>query len=748
MQNSTERSNSNSNGSNSNEEVLHGTIQRVTYRNPDNGYSVIQIKVAHSRDIITVVGNAVEAKIGAYVVARGIYKEHPKFGRQLAANSITETLPNTTDGIERYLASGMIKGIGAETAKKIVKAFGTDSLEVIYQDANRLARIPGVGRHKAAIISKAFAQQREIREVMQFLVAHGVSPNLATRIFKQYEIKTIEILTHNPYTLARDLRGVGFLTADTIAQSLGHALDSPSRLKAGLVYTLEKGSDDGHCFLPTEVLCEKAKNLLKIESAESLPSLVETLLNEGILERYNDGIYLPQLLRAEESVSRFIVSRIRKRVSPLIDPIALEKTLLAAEQSLNIEFTEEQRNAVFDSTMHPMMIITGGPGCGKTTIIKALAHVAKRSDKKLILAAPTGRAAQRMSQVCEHPAGTIHRVLKFDPLSNRFVHGSDDPLDGDVVIIDEASMIDIKLAASLFQALPRHSTLILVGDKDQLPSVGPGRVFGDLVDSDRVKTVRLSRLFRRSETSSINTIAHLINAGQVPEIPQPDGVTKTDAYFLPQKDAESAAQTVERLMVDQITKKFDIAANDIVVLTPSNRGPLGTLALNERLQARLNGNTEVPSITFGSTVFRVGDRVCQRVNNYNIDEAGVFNGDSGTIYSVDTEKRSLIVELWDGRLINYDEGALGQLSLAYAVTVHRSQGSEIPCVVLCLHDSHYVLLERQLVYTAVTRAKKLLIVVGSKRALQLASKRTSTTERFTAIKNLIAEELEKVLFKT
>jgi exodeoxyribonuclease V alpha subunit len=400
--------------------------------------------------------------------------------------------------------------------------------------------------------------------------------------------------------------------------------------------------------------------------------------------------------------------------------------------------------AVESAATYPLLIITGGPGCGKTTIIKALTILFEKAGLSFALAAPTGRAAQRMSQVCSAPASTIHRLLKFDPIFSNFIFNARNPLPFDALIIDEASMVDIMLARDLFAAIPKKCALILVGDKDQLPSVGPGRVFGDLVGCKDLRVVALSKLFRRAHESTINSVAYMINTGEVPTIPTPDGITKSDAYFIQREDTDESGRLIESLVSEQIPKKFGFSGADIAVLTPSNRGPVGTIELNRRIQERLNprsSRSEEEILEVGDTDFRVGDRVCQRVNNYKIDPSGVFNGDMGTIVGVNREEQKLTVELWDGRLIDYPRGEIGQLSLAYAVTVHRSQGMEVPCVVFAIDNSHFTLLERQLVYTGVTRAKKLLIIVGSKRALAIAAKRAQTKKRCTLLLERVSSRL-------
>ncbi len=722
------------------EVVIRGTVQRVTFRNAENGYSVLQVSLPDQADPLTVVGNCLDLSVGTNIVVRGTYKDHPKFGRQFTARSITETTPETTDGLIKYLGSGVVKGVGEKTAERIVAEFGTNTMEVIYRHPEKLEALEGIGKHKAKLITEAFAGQSEMREIMKFLIEHNISQNLATKIFEKYGSRSVEMLSKDPYLLSRTggLRGVGFMTADSIALNLGLSTDAPQRIKAGIFFALEKSVDEGHCFLNEATLAQRARHLLGVSDHVDLEPYLNELLDEGVIEREDDAFFLKTLFRAEEFVASFIAPRCQPFETPIIEDGIVNECLSAAENELGITFSREQREAVSYATHYPLLLITGGPGCGKTTIIKGLSLLFKMASKRLVLAAPTGRAAQRMSQVCGMPASTIHRLLRFDPSNGSFIHGIQDPLPIDAIIVDESSMIDLLLAKDLFSAIPKNATLILVGDRDQLPSVGPGRVFADLLSLSEIKTVSLSRLFRRAEESAITSIAHSINSGIVPTIPEPDGITKSDAYFIKKNDPEEAAVTVEKLVFDQIPKKFGIPARDIIVLTPSNRGPLGVLALNKRLQARLNPPQDSESeLEHGETIFRVGDRVCQRVNNYQIDATGVYNGDAGDVYGVDKKTRTVTVELWDGRLLKYDSGALFQISLAYATTVHRSQGSEIPCVVLVLHESHFTLLERQLIYTGVTRAKKLLVVVGSPRALQIASKKTTTTKRGTRLRDRI-----------
>lgn len=727
------------------EQVIRATIDRITYQNTTNGYTVCQATMSDSAERVVIVGTATGVGPKSHVLARGRFKDHPKFGRQFAASSVTETAPSTHEDLERYIGSGIVKGIGEKTAKKIIEEFGTRALEVITKEPEKIADLPGVGAHKATLLAERFGAQDQTREVQRFLIENELSEGLVHKIMQLYGPRAVEVVSKYPYRLAREVPGIGFLKADAIAIKIGIAPDSPDRIKAGLVYALEKAVDEGHCYLPIDVWTTRAEVLLGLDNTSAIiATQVEALVSETVVIQRGDYFYLPHINLAEESVSDSIGSRLAPWMKSLVADELIDEVLGKAESDTGFKYSIEQREAVKKAAKYPFLVITGGPGCGKTTIIKALTSLFSVAGKKLLMAAPTGRAAQRMSQVCGMPSSTIHRLLKFDPIRKTFIHGPNDPLNADAVIIDESSMLDIQLAMHLFAAVPRDATLILVGDKDQLPSVGPGRVFADLLGIDEVPKVVLSQLFRRSEESSITSIAHLINAGTVPEIPQPDGVTKTDAYFLPKGTAEEAAELIQKLVAEQLPKKFGLNPDDIQVLTPSHRGPLGTVALNSGLQNRVNPNNgdNEREMFLGAGVVRVGDRVCQQVNNYDLGEAGVFNGDLGTVVNVDRKHAQLWVKLWDGRLVKYCGAEIQQLTLAYAITVHRSQGSEVPCVVLALSEAHYTLLERQLLYTAVTRAKKLLIIVGTKRALSLAARKATSKRRCSDLKARVLERIK------
>lgn len=734
------------------EQVLRGVVERIIYRNPENGFAVMQFD-SEGGERLTVVGHAINIKAGAHLVVKGTLGKHPKYGNQFKAESITITDPSTATDILRYLASGVIKGIGKGTASKIVKEFGKEAINVIYNSPEKLATVEGVGRHRAQLISKAFAQRKEEQEIERFLIERSIPRALAHRIYKRYGARAIEIISNDPYQLAMDpgMRGVGFITADEIARERGLTLTAPARIKAGIYYALQRASDDGHCFLSREDLNRRAHALLSLEEPIDIEPFVQALVDADYLNLNQFGVYLKNYDLAEIIVANFIAARGNKIANSETPRETVKATLRSVEAALKVELSDEQKQCAFAATEYPLLVITGGPGAGKTTVIRAITSLFSRINKSVLLAAPTGRAAQRMSQVTGLEAKTIHRLLGYDPGTGGFRHNTANPLtvngrEVDALIVDEASMIDLLLARDLVQAIPKNARLILVGDKDQLPSVGAGRVFADIISVEEVQTIRLTQLYRRSEESAITTAALQINAGEIPAIPEPNGETKSDAYFVARSDPEEAAQTLVKLVSDQIPRRFGISREEIAVLSPSNRGPLGTVALNALLQEAINPREARRSgelLPMGDFEFRLGDAVCQRRNNYDLDEAGVFNGDTGTVISIDKENNELVVQLWDKRIITYSTSDLAQLSLSYCVTVHRSQGNEFPCVVLALHDSQYGLLERQLLYTAVTRAKKLLIVVGSKRAFTIGCRRTPSGRRCTALGERIRENLAR-----
>lgn len=727
-----------------NEQLLRGTVVHVTYSSRDTGFVVARVD-AVDQGKTTLVGTYLsDLRAGQSLVARGVWQTHPKFGKQFKAFSITETLPTTTEAIARYLGSGIVRGLGPVLAERLVEEFGEDTLRIIDEEPERLREVAGVGEKKLDEIKSAWLQNSNQREVMLFFQSHQISLKLAGRIYNSYGDRAIETVKKNPYILAKELYGIGFIKADQVARALGIAADSIERMQAGLEYALRQAADEGHCFLPLSRLTEKTAELLQLESNQQcrLETALEQARLAGEVVIDTDAAYTPTLYSAEERTAREISSRIDNWSAPkssieqqLIDEMCDRKSFIQDQRGNNhvIQLADEQKEAIRMVATHVLSVITGGPGCGKTTVVKTLAEMLRKAGLHVGLAAPTGRAAQRLSEVCGIEASTIHRLLKFDPLSRTFIHDKDDPLPYTALIVDEASMIDIPLASSLLRAVAPGTRLVIVGDADQLPSVGPGLFLADLLSLKEVPRIRLTRLFRRGDESSITRVAHQINAAQIPIIPEP-GDAKSDSYFLPAPNIEDAAKLIERLVVDQLPKKFGFKREEITVLSPVNLGELGVVSLNQRLQKQLipkiHTETRVHS---GNITFHLGDRVCQRVNNYNIHAAGVFNGDQGIIVGIDAAKHTLTVRLWDGREIEYGSDSIPQLDLAYALTIHRSQGSEIPAVVLALHDSHHVMLERQLLYTAVTRAKRLLVIVGSKRALQTATKRTRSRKRYTKL---------------
>ena len=714
----------------SEETVVRGRIDRISFRNPENGYTVLRLIPEGGGATLTVVGNNPALETGATVVARGIKKEHPKYGEQLVASSILEFIPSTREELERYLASGVIKGIGEVLARRIAKETAGRLQELLKDNLQQVANIKGVGQQKAELLRDHFVSRTASGEAFQFLIEKGLSTGLAGKLIEKYGVAAPTVVKEDPYRLAYEVDGVGFLTADSLALRMGVAANSEKRIGAGMHYTLRQASEDGHCYLLKDELRERTNALLGSCESALFEIALTQLQEQRRITLEDDQIYLTKLHKAELALFSELLRRATAKDSAGVAENELKPSIAEAEAALDLRFSSEQLHAVHQAFVSKLLVITGGPGCGKTTVIRALATVAAKKGLSISLAAPTGRAAQRMSQVCGLPACTIHRLLAYNPFNRAFTFNEEQQLECDLIIIDESSMIDLELAAALFAAIPKTATVVLVGDKDQLPSVGPGRVFADIVRSPDINTIALSRLFRRSESSIINTIALEVNAGITPEVPTPDGQTKVDAYFLEVRSAEEGAALIEKLVAEQLPRKFGFAPDDMLVLTPMNRGVLGTEGLNQRLQERLNppGKAGQELIQKDRT-FRVGDRVCQRVNNYNIDLHGVFNGDFGNISKVDTDSNSVEVDLWDGRTILYPANMLRQLNLAYAITIHRSQGSEIPCVILALHTTHFTLLERQLLYTAITRAKKLLVIVGNRRALELATNRSLAGKR-------------------
>lgn len=736
-----------SNAKQENTEKITCIVKHITYRNPENNYSVIQVEDINTKLVFSVVGNCLFYPSGSTLVIEGIREFHKKFGTQIRALSATEIKPTTESGIVTYLSSGFFKGVGEKTAKKITKALGAEAMELILANPEEAHEKTKVNRGLIYEIHEALLQKEERVNVERYFSENGISKKLIEKILEHYPSNALSIINKDPYVLCYKIKGIGFLTADRIALQLGMEEHNQLRLRAGVFHVLEKAQESGHCYLKEEELIFATKELLHLNQEIDLISSINSLCKDEYAIREDDCIYLKKLYKSEKFLADFIYNLNQNKVNSILTKEEELSIILDVERELCIELSNEQKRAVELIVSSSFLVVTGGPGCGKTTVIRALTKVFEVAGLNYALSAPTGKAAQRMSEVSGKDAKTIHRLLKYNGFTKSFTfdeknpimdEATDKPLEA--LIIDESSMLDLQLAMSLFSALPKNIRLILVGDKDQLPSVGPGRVFGDLISIHQLPIISLSQLFRRKESSRITHIAHSINSGNVPEIPAPDGIIKSDAFFIERTDAESAAKLIESLYCQQIPEKFNINSNDITILTPMNKGYLGTHALNNRIQKRLLDNLNNTDILkFGEQEFRVGDKVCQRINNYNIDDQGVYNGDLGIVKSVDNNTGCIEVKFWDGRELIYERNMLFQLSLSYAMTIHRSQGSEMPCVVMSIHESHFNLLERQLLYTGVTRAKKLLIIVGSKRALEIACQKMSTKKRQTKLKERIAE---------
>jgi exodeoxyribonuclease V alpha subunit len=734
-------------GHTENDEFFSGTIEKISYRNPENGFSVLRASSDTSNDLSqhTVVGLCSHhLSEGSSFIARGSWQSHSKFGKQFKAASITERMPTSRESIIKYLASGLVKGIGEKLAERIVNHFGEDTLQIIESTPERISEVSGIGESKVEELKRIWAERKEERETLLYFQNYGISPALSRRIYNAFGATSIETVKNNPYILCHEVWGIGFHTADKIASALGIEAEDTERLMAGFRYLLEESQSEGHTYIPYTLLLRKAMTLLSISEETLLAKALNQACLHGHIHNDSERYYVPSLFSLERNAAEKISERIHSadRSHKPIPAHLVEETLLTRKTGEAytdvITLSDEQKHAVELAAKEPLLVITGGPGCGKTTVVKSLVSLYRKAGLQIRLCAPTGRAAQRLQEVCAVEASTIHRLLKFDPIKRAFMHDESNPLPFDVLIIDESSMIDIPLASSLLRAIKNSSRLIFVGDADQLPSVGPGLFFADLLEIDSVPKVKLTRLFRRSEESSINEIAHQINRGSTPSIPQPDGTGIRDAYFIPIKNSAAGIPLIERLVSEQIPKKFNIPSRDITVLSPMNQGDLGIISLNKRLQQKLLApSPNAPRVIAGSNSFFVGDRVCQRVNNYSIHDNGVFNGEQGIIYGIDTEAKSVYVKLWDGRDITYTKDDISQLDLAYALTIHRSQGSEVPVIVLILHDSHRIMLERQLFYTAVTRAKKLLVLVGTQKAISVASRQIRSSRRYTGFRELV-----------
>ena len=740
-------------------------VERITYQNPENGYSVLKCRVKDYSDLVSVIGNMIDANVGSVLVCDGDWKVDAKYGRQFVAENWEETLPATVYGMEKYLGSGLIKGVGPKFAKKIVQKYGVDTFTVIEDNVEVLIEIEGIGRKRVQMIAESWERQKEVKNIMLFLQDHQVSTSYAAKIYKQYGNDSISVMKENPYKLADDIWGIGFKTADQIAMKLGFGKESYVRLRSGLMYTLSELSNDGHVFAEKQQLIDKASELLEaspetvIMTMDDMLKKEELILEKNIVRTDENGnsitaIYLPPFFYAEVGVA----GKLKKLASsPAGDKLytrlmdarkssgneTLSVDIEAIQQKTHMEYDEVQADAIRTAATAKVMVLTGGPGTGKTTTTHGIISAYKAYGLRILLAAPTGRAAKRMTEATGLEAKTIHRLLECKPPEG-YQKNEENPLEGDVLIVDECSMIDIMLMTSLLKAIPPTMRLIMVGDIDQLPSVGAGNVLRDIIDSGVFPVVRLTRIFRQAQTSRIIMNAHRINEGKMPDI---SNGKNTDFFFIENEDAEASVPQIVKLVQENLPNYYHVEPSQIQVLTPMQRGVVGATNLNLSLQEALNppehdifmrgrGKVTMPkeSLRRSGYAFRADDKVMQIKNNYDKE---VFNGDIGIIESVNETDKTLKVN-FDGRSIEYDVTELDELVHAYATTIHKAQGSEYPIVVMPIMMNHFVMLQRNLIYTGITRAKKVLVIVGTKKALAYAVKNVTVTKRNTLLKERLA----------
>ncbi|MCK1798603.1 ATP-dependent RecD-like DNA helicase [Streptomyces sp. XM4193] len=737
--------------------VLEGVLERITYANEDNGYTVARLAPARARDsggeLLTVVGALLGAQPGESLRLEGHWGSHPSYGRQFTVENYTTVLPATVQGIRRYLGSGLIKGIGPRIAERIVAHFGVATLEVIEEDAARLVEVPGLGPKRTAKIAAAWEEQKAIKEVMVFLQSVEVSTSIAVRIYKKYGDDSVAVVREEPYRLAADVWGIGFVTADRIAQAVGIPHDSPQRVKAGLQHALSQAADRGHCFLPEERLLAEGVKLLQVDTGLLIESLAELAAEpEGVVreaipdpedpERTVTAVYLVPFHRAELSLAGQL-RRLLRADHPAGGPLAAfaevdwERALGWLAARTGAELAPEQQAAVRLALTEKVAVLTGGPGCGKSFTVRSVVELAAAKRARVVLAAPTGRAAKRLTELTGVEASTVHRLLELKPGGDA-AFDRDRPLEADLVVVDEASMLDLLLANKLVKAVPPGAHLLLVGDVDQLPSVGAGEVLRDLLAEDGpVPRVRLTRIFRQARQSGVVTNAHRINSGSPPLTSGLD-----DFFLFVEEDTEEAARLTVDVVARRLPARFGLdPRRDVQVLAPMHRGPAGAGSLNGLLQQALTpARPEVPEKRYGGRVFRVGDKVTQIRNNYDKGVNGVFNGTVGVVTALDSVEQQLTVLTDEDEEVPYDFDELDELSHAYAMTIHRSQGSEYPAVVIPVTTAAWMMLQRNLLYTAVTRAKRLVVLVGSRRALGQAVRSVSAGRRCTGLDHRLRDE--------
>ncbi len=732
--------------------IVEGVVERLTYHSAESGYTVARFKAPRASELITIVGTFPNIQPGQTLQLEGAWRDHPKYGSQFQVSQYRETKPATLTGIEKYLGSGLIKGVGAATAKRIVSHFGLETLDIIEHHSDRLAEVPGISPKRILAIQEAWESQKSIKEVMLFLQGHGVSTTYAVKIYKQYGDESIETVTQNPYQLATDIYGIGFITADAIARTLGIHPSSEFRYRSGILHVLGEAADDGHCFLPQPELVELAAKRLLLTDHQPNPDLIQALTfqmaadGQLVLEKIApDQIicYAPTFYGAEYKLAERMLLLLAEPLT--IDMPRVQKWISRYVEKTGLQLSAQQRQAIEIAASQRVLILTGGPGTGKTASTRVIVALWKAMGKSVALASPTGRAAQRLSEMTQQEAKTVHRLLEFDPSQLQFKRNADNPIAAQSIIVDEASMLDLFLAYSLLKAVPLDSQLLLVGDIDQLPSVGSGSVLADLIKSEKVPVVRLTEVFRQAQASQIVRNAHRINHGEFPDLEPVSDHPKSDCLWLTAPEAQHGVQAIQDLISVLIPKLGFNPARDVQVLCPMTRGDVGTRNLNQVLQQLINPpHPAKPEIIRGSVTLRVGDRIIQKVNDYNRD---VFNGDLGVITDIDPEERSAMVSFSDpcgiceaARLVVYDAADLNEIALAFAVTIHKSQGSEYPVVILPLYMQHYLMLSRNLIYTGLTRAKQLAVVVGPEKAIALAVSQVKDQHRYTRL----AQRLEQM----
>ncbi|GAA2338424.1 SF1B family DNA helicase RecD2 [Streptomyces cuspidosporus] len=728
--------------------VVEGVLERITYANEENGYTVARVDTGRgSGDLLTVVGSLLGAQPGESLRMEGRWGSHPQYGKQFTVENYTTVLPATVQGIRRYLGSGLIKGIGPRIADRITEHFGVDTLEVIEHRPERLIEVPGLGPKRTKMIGAAWEEQKAIKEVMVFLQGVGVSTSIAVRIYKKYGDASISVVKNEPYRLAADVWGIGFLTADKIAQSVGIPHDSPERVKAGLQYALSQSTDSGHCFLPEEQLIADSVKLLQVDTGLVIECLAELADEEGVVRETVPGpdggepvtaVYLVPFHRAEISLAGQVLRLLRggEDRMPAFRDVDWDKALAWLARRTGADLAPEQSQAVRLALTEKVAVLTGGPGCGKSFTVRSVVELARAKKAKVVLAAPTGRAAKRLAELTGAEASTVHRLLELKPGGDA-AYDRDRPLDADLVVVDEASMLDLLLANKLVKAVPPGAHLLFVGDVDQLPSVGAGEVLRDLLsEGSPVPAVRLTRIFRQAQQSGVVTNAHRINSG-VPPITH----GMPDFFLFAEEDTEAAGKLTVDVASRRIPAKFGLdPRRDVQVLAPMHRGPAGAGTLNGLLQQAITpARPDLPERRFGGRIFRVGDKVTQIRNNYEKGANGVFNGTVGVVTSLDHDEQRLTVLTDEDEEVAYDFDELDELAHAYAVTIHRSQGSEYPAVVIPVTTGAWMMLQRNLLYTAVTRAKRLVVLVGSRRALGQAVRTVSAGRRCTALDHRLVQ---------